>query len=81
MSYGLIPGTLDPGIQNPVGLSGAAASTARAVATVTDWTGLPAMLLCAVALGVRMHGSRGVERAAAHVVHLRGGVSPASRSA
>ena len=62
VSYGLIPGTLDPGIQNPVGLSGAAASTARAVATVTDWTGLPAMLLCAVALGVRMHGSRGVER-------------------
>ena len=62
VSYGLLPGTLDQGIPNPVELSDAAASTAEAVAAFTDWAGPPAMVLCAVALGVRMRHSHGVER-------------------
>ena len=62
ISYSLLPGTLEPGVANPVGLTGSAGSVAQTVATVTDWIGLPAMLGCAVALVVRMRGSRGVER-------------------
>jgi hypothetical protein len=62
LSYGLIPGEIGPGVENPFGLPGDAGRAAEAVAVVTDWLALPAMLVCAVALVVRLRRSEGVQR-------------------
>lgn len=62
LSYGLIPGELGPGLENPFAVSGEGARIVRLVADVTDWAGLPAMLLCAAALADRLRRSQGVER-------------------
>jgi hypothetical protein len=62
ISYGLSPGDMGSGIDNPLALPGPAGHAMRTVADVTDVLALPAMLMCAVCLVVRLRRSRGVER-------------------
>ncbi len=62
LSYGMLPGTISPGVDNPFAVEGDAGELVRSVADVTDWTALPAMLLCAMALVVRLRRARGIER-------------------
>lgn len=56
------PRRLSPGFDNPVGAGGAPADIVRWLEGATDVLALPVLTLAAVALGVRLHRSRGVER-------------------
>jgi hypothetical protein len=62
VSYSILPGVIGPGIENPLGAEGAAGKAVEAVARATDWSGFPAVAMCAVALVVRTWRSTGTER-------------------
>ncbi|WP_432479039.1 hypothetical protein [Nocardioides sp. GXQ0305] len=62
VSYSILPGVIRPGIENPLGATGAAGDVVEVVARATDWLGFPAVALCALALVVRTWHSTGTER-------------------
>ncbi|MDQ3105774.1 MAG: hypothetical protein M3Q87_11300 [Actinomycetota bacterium] len=62
VSYGLAPGNVAQGVPNPFALGGRAGGVVKEVDRVTDLLALPTMLTCAVAIILRLHRARGVER-------------------
>ncbi len=62
VSYSVLPGVIRPGIENPLGATGAVGEVVEVVARATDWLGFPAVAMCAVALVVRTWRSTGTER-------------------
>jgi hypothetical protein len=62
VSYGLTPGEVAEGAVNPFGVRGAAEEPIRVVTLVTDVLAVPGMVVCAAAVVLRLHRSRGIER-------------------
>jgi hypothetical protein len=62
LSYGLLPGEVAPGVENPLAVPDRWVPLTRAAADVTDVMALPGMGSTVVALLLRLRRSRGVER-------------------
>ena len=62
VAFALTPGETVRGLTNPIGLRGSGADFVAFLGTVTDIIALPALVLAAAALVVRLRRSRGVER-------------------
>ena len=62
LAAALQPGETGTGFTNPVGVTGTAADVVATIGTITDLIALPALVLAAAALVVRLRRSRGVER-------------------